>query len=126
MKIKLDKNLAAHGKAILEMAGHDVMTVSEQDLSGAPDDRLFHVCVREERMLVTLDRDFGQTLRYPPEKMAGIVVVECKGRQSIATLNARMTELAAALREHDLSNRLSILEPGRIRIRQPRDFGDDN
>ncbi len=40
MKIKLDENLAAHGKAMLEAAGHDVMTVNEQKLSGATDNRV--------------------------------------------------------------------------------------
>ena len=44
MKIKLDENLAARGKAVLAAAGHDVMTVDEQNLSGATDNRIHEVC----------------------------------------------------------------------------------
>jgi len=30
----------------------------------------------EARALVTLDRDFGQVTRFPPEKSAGIIVLD--------------------------------------------------
>ena len=90
MKLKLDENLAALGKVLLEADGHDVMTVSQQNLSGASDFRIYEVCRDEGRVLVTLDHDFGQTLRFPPEVTAGIVVLECQGRQSLSKLAARI------------------------------------
>ncbi len=72
MKIKLDENLGLLGKSLLEADGHDVMTIADQQLSGAPDERVHVVCRDEGRMLVTLDHDFGQTLRFPPETTAGV------------------------------------------------------
>jgi len=60
------------------------MTIAEQRLAGAPDERIYEVCRDEGRVLVTLDHDFGQTLRFPLEPTAGIVVLECKGRVSPA------------------------------------------
>ena len=121
MKIKLDENLAAHGKAILEAAGHDVMTVNEQKLSGATDNRIYEVCRDEGRVLVTLDHDFGHTLRYPPEGTAGIVVLECRGRQSLGALAGRVAQLILVLREYPIDGKLIIIEPGRVRIHQPRE-----
>ena len=121
MKIKLDENLAALGKALLEADGHDVMTVYEQQLSGTPDTRIYDVCRDEGRVLVTLDRDFGHTLRYPPEATAGIVVLECQGKQSLAKIAARIRELSVLLREHPIDRELWIVEPGRVRIHQRRD-----
>lgn len=44
------------------------MTVREQHLQGSKDEVLFSVCAGEARALVTLDHDFGQVLRFPPEK----------------------------------------------------------
>lgn len=38
MKVKLDENLGLLGKSLLEADGHDVMTVAEQQLSGAEDE----------------------------------------------------------------------------------------
>ena len=44
MKIKLDENLGSLGKSLLEADGHDVMTVAEQQLSGAEDEQLYLHC----------------------------------------------------------------------------------
>ncbi|TAN47153.1 MAG: hypothetical protein EPN26_14295 [Rhodospirillales bacterium] len=76
MKIKLDENIGRRGLELLTRSGHDVMTVVDQKLGGAPDEKLFKVCADEGRVLVTLDHDFGQVLRFPPEKSAGMVVLE--------------------------------------------------
>ena len=121
MKIKLDENLAAHGKAILEAAGYDVMTVNEQKLSGATDNKIYEICRDEDRILVTLDHDFGHTLRFPPEGTAGIVVLECRGRQSLTALAARISQLVLVLREYSIGGKLIIVEPGRVRIHQRRE-----
>ena len=42
------------------------MTVRDQKLQGASDEEVFEVSVGEGRALVTLDRDLGQVLRFPP------------------------------------------------------------
>lgn len=122
MKLKLDENLGTTGRDILEADGHDVMTVAEQALSGADDQRIYEVCRDEKRVLVTLDHDFGQVLRFSPEATAGIVVLVCRGRLSPQAIRTRVTELAALLRVQPIDRELWIVEPGRIRIRQ-RDRG---
>jgi hypothetical protein len=45
------------------------MTVREQGLAGAADEVVFGACIAEGRTLVTLDRDFGQVLRFPPIRL---------------------------------------------------------
>ena len=59
MKIKLDENIGTRGSELLAERAHDVSTVRDQKLSGAPDENIFAVCAAEGRVLVTLDRDFG-------------------------------------------------------------------
>jgi predicted nuclease of predicted toxin-antitoxin system len=118
MKIKLDENLGLLGKSPLEADGHDVRTIAEQQMSGAEDASIYEICRGEGRVLVTLDHDFGHTLRFPPEATAGIVVLECKGRISPAVILARLSELAALLRTRPIDRELWIVEPGRIRIHE--------
>jgi predicted nuclease of predicted toxin-antitoxin system len=118
MKIKLDENLGLLGKSLLEADGHDVMTVADEQMTGAEDERIFRVCQDEGRMLVTLDHDFGHTLRFPPEAAAGIAVLECRGRLSPSTIQARVTDLAAMLRTRPNDRELWIVEPGRVRIHE--------
>ena len=49
MKFKLDENPGVLGKSLLEANGHDVMTVAEEQLSGAPDEHLYEVICSEGR-----------------------------------------------------------------------------
>ena len=120
MKFKLDENLGVLGKALLESCGHDVMTVAEQGLSGAPDERLYDVICSEQRILVTLDHDFAQTLRFPPGATSGIVVLECKGRLSPSAILARLNEFVSLLEKTPIDHELWIVEPGRVRIHDRR------
>jgi predicted nuclease of predicted toxin-antitoxin system len=118
MKLKLDENLGSFGKSLLVADGHDVMTIAEQQMSGKDDAGVYEVCRDEDRVLVTLDHDFGQTLRFPPEATAGIVVLECKGQLSPAMILARLKELATMLRLRPIDSELWIVEPGRVRIHE--------
>lgn len=118
MKFKLDENLGDLGKLLLDSAGYDVMTVAEQQMSGAQDEAIYEVCKSEDRIIVTLDHDFGQTLRFPPEDVAGIVVIECKGTVTPSFISSRLKELVALLRTRPIDHELWIVEPGRVRIRE--------
>ena len=82
------------------------------------DASIYEICRDKGRVLVTLDHDFGHTLRFPPEATPGIVVIECKGRLSPAAILARVGELAALLRTRPIDRELWIVEPGRVRIHE--------
>jgi hypothetical protein len=121
MKLKLDENIGTRGQRLLADAGHDVAAVLEQSLGGAPDERLFQACCAEGRALITLDHDFAQTLRFPPQRSAGLVVLELPKRAGPEALLNRIRELIIALEHRPLGPELWIIEPGRIRIHQNAD-----
>lgn len=121
MKFKLDENIGRRGAELLRAAGHDVATVLDQALQGSTDEVLFDVCVREGRALITLDHDFGQVIRFPPERTAGIVVVEPGPRATPTALLDRLQEFLTLLAAHPLTGSLWIVEPRRVRIHLRRD-----
>ena len=47
MKLKLDENLDLRLVPLFAEGGHDVSTVKQQGLSGAPDEEVFRVAVSE-------------------------------------------------------------------------------
>ena len=122
MKFKLDENIGERGRVLFAAAGHDVATVREQRLSGASDDLLFAICKDEARVLVTLDHDFAQTLRYPLAGSPGVAVLELPPRPGPDSLSDRIREMLAALdKQASIAGQLWIVEPGRIRIRSFED-----
>ena len=121
MKLKLDENIGDRGAELLRAAGHDVATVRAQGLGGTTDENLFAVCARERRVLITLDHDFGQVLRFPPEQSAGIVILETAPRAQADTILARVRDFIGAVSERTLGSELWIVEPGRVRVHQSDD-----
>jgi hypothetical protein len=79
VKLKSMRTSAEAVSKILRQHGHDTMGAHEQGLGGKPDNVVFDVCVGEGRTLITLERDFGQVTRFPPERSAGIVVLYLGG-----------------------------------------------
>jgi len=122
MRLKLDENFGRQSAAFLRNAGHDVMTVQEERLGGAEDDAVFAACVAEKRALITLDHDFGNVIRFPPDKSHGIVVIELPPGQSPASMQAGLATFLGALKLNPLANALWIVEPGRVRIHQTDDL----
>ncbi len=117
MRFKIDENLPMLAVEMLRKAGHDALTVHEQQMGGEPDPRLAAVCLAEERALLTLDLDFSDIRTYPPEDYAGIIVLRprTQGQESVLRL---LEGLVMLLRTERLSGNLWILHEFSRRIRE--------
>lgn len=125
MKFKIDQNLpieaadlltvACHSEKLL--AGHpDAMTVYQQSLGGASDERIVDVCKDEDRILITADLDLSNIRRYPPALTPGYMVLRLprQSKQALLDLLAKAIPMLAA---RPINGRLWIVEPDRLRIR---------
>ena len=73
MKFLADENFPLPSVHALSAAGHDVAAVVLES-PGAPDEFVLMRAVREERVLLTFDRDYGRLLyRYGLPTPGGIV-----------------------------------------------------
>ena len=70
----------------------------------------------KEEVLVTLDRDLGQVLRFPPGESAGIIVIDAGPRATHRSLLDRTRELLAIVETRSPERALWIVEPGRVRV----------
>ncbi|MCA9418150.1 MAG: DUF5615 family PIN-like protein [Candidatus Omnitrophica bacterium] len=119
MKLKLDENLGHRVRRLFTEAGHDVHTVFDEDLSGAPDEEIFEACVREERTLITLDHDFGNILRFAYQDSPGIAILEKPEATDYSALLALCQQVSDHLETGSIHNCLWIASPKKIRIRYP-------
>ena len=115
MKIKLDENLGQLSASYLEKLDFDASTVFEQGLSGKSDETVLHVASGERRILITMDTDFCNILRFPPENYCGIIVIKLGTSFSYSLLNKTLSLIALNLKTHAPRNFLWIAEPTRIK-----------
>lgn len=120
MKFKLDENFGSRTYQLFVQAGHDIETVHQEALSGTTDEYLFHICHQEQRCLVTLDLDFADVIRFPPQQSNGIVVIRVPRNPSLALLERMIRQLLQLIEANPIANQLWIVEAGRIRIHQSK------
>ena len=125
MRFKLDENFGARTQRVFREAGHDVRTAREEELQGSTDEVISSVCAAEERCLVTLDLDFADTIRFPPHRSAGIVVIRLPRNPSLSLLESLVRQFLDTVADATPERNLWVVEVGRIRMHQPEDGPDD-
>ena len=118
MRVKLDENIPFRAGAILADAGHDVDTVVDEGLAGADDPTVSAAATVEERLVVTLDRGFGDIRRYPPGSHAGILVLRVDDQAAPAVARA-VEQLLGSVVLDELVGCVSVFRDGELRVRRP-------
>lgn len=116
MKFLVDENLSPLHARTLRALGYDAVSVVELGLSGADDSRVRDVAIEQDRILVTLDADFANIVRFPPAATPGVV----RFRIHPATEEAIDVALRFAiprLAGISLAGKLVVVDGSKIRIR---------
>ena len=116
MKFKVDENMPAEVAALLAGAGHDAVTVPDQQLGGQPDPDVAAVCRHEVRAIVSLDLHFSDIRAYPPVDYAGIIVLRLARFDKHRVMSA-VQRLLPMLDQEPLVGRLWIVDETTVRIR---------
>jgi hypothetical protein len=114
MRFLANENIPGSAVNELQAAGHDIVWV-RTTAPGSRDEDILAWAVREERVLLTFDKDFGELASragLPPS--CGIVLFRVP-MPSAALVGA---SLAARVGERtDWAGHFSVIEPGRVRMR---------
>ena len=97
----------------LRATGHDVMAVLEVAL-GAPDDVVLDLAVREDRIFLTEDKDFGQLVYAAAKMTKGVIFIRfpAPARQILPQVVVDLVEDKG----ETLAGHFIVIQPGRIRI----------
>ncbi|MHA1150735.1 MAG: DUF5615 family PIN-like protein [Promethearchaeota archaeon] len=113
MKFKIDENLPFILKKLIENVGdHIVDSVFHENLTGIDDKSLILHCLKEERILITLDTDFMKIT----EVNYGIIILRSKtqGKNAVRSLFQNFLD------NFDIENaqgKIIIVELNQIRVR---------
>lgn len=116
MKLFLDENISPLHARELRADGYAALAVVEAGLSGASDECILDFAVKEDRILVTLDADFANILRFPAEHTPGLVRLRVHPPTEQA-IRDTLRQTLLVLKNIELRGRLAIVEPNKIRIR---------
>lgn len=117
MKFFLDENISIKVAQALRDAGYDAVAAIDAGLSGATDAGIRQFCTQSGSILVTLDADFGNILRFSPAGTKGVIWV----RSIVSSNLALMTLLSRSLpmlAGKDLQDSLIVIDDDKIRIRR--------
>lgn len=118
MKIKLDENLHIALVQVFTPGDHDVETVADEGLVGVDDATVCRAATSEHRLIITLDRGFGDLRTYPPGTHAGILVLRLDDH-SLPGTRAALERVLADVALVELAGCVAVFRNGELRIRRP-------
>jgi predicted nuclease of predicted toxin-antitoxin system len=109
-----DENVSRLVVERVAAAGFDIVWIGAAH-SGASDGAVLEIARREDRILVTEDRDFGEMVVRQRLDAPGVILLELDRLSGEA--EAEHVARVIVANEGRLAGNFAVIEPGRIRIR---------
>ena len=117
MRFLANENFPGAAVAALAAAGHDIVWVRTA-APGASDPAVLAQAVSEQRILLTFDKDFGESASGSAlPSVCGVVLFRIPVPKP-GDVGQHLAELIAA--RHDWAGHFSVIQPGRVRMRRLR------
>ena len=115
MRFLADENFPGSAVVALKAEGNDVAWVRAL-AAGISDDAVMAWAIREQRILLTFDKDFGELARSAGLPAACGIVLFRMPMPKPDIIGSRLAQLLAS--RTDWAGHFSVIEPGRIRMRR--------
>ena len=119
MQFLIDEDLPRSTGDLIRKYGHDAIDVRDIGLRGAKDSKIASYAQSKDLCIVTGDLDFSDIRNYPPSQYAGLIVLRIpRDATAFFILNLLEGFLKQRKLVSELTGKLAIVEPGRIRFRK--------
>lgn len=114
----VDASLPRATNDLVRSLGHDAIDVRDVGLGTSSDALVAAHAIEHGLCILTRDQGFGDPRVYPPEKYHGIVVLSLSDRAHRGLVLKTLEDFLGQLNGiGNLTGRLAIVEPSRIRLR---------
>jgi|SRR3972149_700351 len=107
-KLLLDANLSPQTAKFLREFGFDVKSITEEKLGTLTDEEIVKMAVKEKRMIVTFDLDFGELYHSENFRKPGIIVLRIQN-QTVENVNKALSSLLSNYQNKINKNQLMLI-----------------
>ena len=113
MRFLADESCDAGVVESLRNVGHDIVDVRELS-PGADDPFVVGLALKQQRILLTEDKDFGQLVFAGGHENPGVILI----RVPVTARTWLLANIAAIIRIHadSMPQRFLVIEPGKVRL----------
>ncbi|HBV01627.1 MAG TPA: hypothetical protein DEF00_04585 [Candidatus Taylorbacteria bacterium] len=115
MRILLDANIPYSAKEIFEV--NNIAHVRDVGLGSAADADIAKYALSSKSLLIIRDLDFANVILHPFKTHYGVVVLRVPSHFKAKHIVSLLKLFFSKVKEETIVRRLTILEPGRYRIR---------
>ena len=119
VKFLLDADMPRSSAEVIRLFGFDVEDVRDIGMGSAKDREIIEYALRNKRIVVTRDTDFGEVLRYPEHP--GAIILRLPYTFTAEEINRRLRSFLASVDIDELRNAIIIVEVEKYRRRPLRD-----
>jgi len=101
LKFVIDEDMPRSTGRILKQQGYDVRDIRDYGLRGAEDEQIYEFAQKEQALILTGDRGFGNILRFPVGKHFGIVITHFPNEMPTMEINRHLVKWFEDLSEDD-------------------------
>ena len=115
LKFLTDENISASLVDALRNGGYNVEDIKEEKLFGIDDKEVLKLAFKENRVVITHDKDFANLLRYKSLKHKGVILLRFQN-QSPSNVIKLFIPMLKSLKESKVRNSLVIISDDYIKI----------
>ena len=115
LKFLLDADMPRSSAEVVRSMGFDVEDVRGIGMGSAKDREIIEYALKNSRLIITRDTDFGEVLRYP--KHPGAVIFRLPNTFTTPEINERLNGFLSSINEEKLRNAITVIERERYRRR---------
>ena len=119
LKFVIDEDIPRSTGIILKENGYDILDIRDHGLRGEKDEKIYEFAQENGAVVLTGDRGFGNTQRFPLGEHNGIVVTNFPNEMPTSMINQQLLVRLKYISEDDYKGNVIIIDPLKIRIRRP-------
>ena len=117
MKLLADMGISMTTVRALREAGEEVVHLQEQGLHKMPDDQILVKAIREQRVVITCDLDFGDLLAASGGSVPSVVLIRTRN-QTPKAVTPRLFQILQTYHSALEAGAVVIVEDGGSRLRR--------